>query len=534
MVSEAQFENDGNGVAVVAVKVEQSENDNTHNNCAHQASEHGDESSASQTAVQEESTTTIAAPTSPAPTTIRPNNNTDVSGSRPAPSDNALTVPGDGASTKLSSPSAAAAAAAAADSNAMPPPPPTTPGSARPTTSTVSSIISSTAGLKNSNSSVVKSIPGSTAAVGQSGATISVVKTPVPTPLIATTASVAMAKPISTSNNHVPTKVVIGAPSQLATTAAVAARAQALATTVARTQSLSAHASASTQKPLTANAQHVESTAVAAAPKTIASAAPPDQFGGTASATANAVPRPVPQSARTSTAQPVAVPPKMTQQVSMATSTMRTAVPKPTIPAHYSTVGRPGAPTPGAPMYMKTPIPTTSMGIPSYAKTAANMRAYPPTTLSSATNSKPPVSSIPSPSSNPLHHPHHPSPGVTHVSLAVGISPVSDNGSSNNSVGGGSSKKKTGHPLRRGKWTSEEEAYANRLINEFKAGLLPLTDGTTLRNFLSKLLNCDPMRISKKFVGNNCIGKQVFRRRAADINRLTAEQIQQNRVELSE
>lgn len=103
----------------------------------------------------------------------------------------------------------------------------------------------------------------------------------------------------------------------------------------------------------------------------------------------------------------------------------------------------------------------------------------------------------------------------------------------NSSSGGGSSKKK-GPPLRRGKWTPEEEAYANRLIQEFKAGLLPLTDGTTLRTFLSKLLNCDPMRISKKFVGSNCIGKQVFRRRTADINRLTPDQIQQSRAELSE
>ena len=88
--------------------------------------------------------------------------------------------------------------------------------------------------------------------------------------------------------------------------------------------------------------------------------------------------------------------------------------------------------------------------------------------------------------------------------------------------------------LEEGKWTAEEEAYANRLITEFKAGLLPLTDGTTLRTFLSKLLNCDPMRISKKFVGGNCIGKQVFRRRTADINRLTPEQIQLSRKELSE
>ena len=79
--------------------------------------------------------------------------------------------------------------------------------------------------------------------------------------------------------------------------------------------------------------------------------------------------------------------------------------------------------------------------------------------------------------------------------------------------------------------TSEEEVYANRLIGEFKSGLLPLTDGTTLRNFLSKLLNCDPMRISKKFVGNNCIGKQVFRRRVAEINRITLEQMQQTKME---
>ena len=42
------------------------------------------------------------------------------------------------------------------------------------------------------------------------------------------------------------------------------------------------------------------------------------------------------------------------------------------------------------------------------------------------------------------------------------------------------------------------------------------------------------MRISKKFVGGNCIGKQVFRRRTADLNRLTPEQIQQSRAELSE
>ena len=73
-------------------------------------------------------------------------------------------------------------------------------------------------------------------------------------------------------------------------------------------------------------------------------------------------------------------------------------------------------------------------------------------------------------------------------------------------------------PARRGKWTAEEEDYAMRLIHEFKEGLLPLTEGTTLRTFLSKVLNCDPMRISKKFVGANSIGKQIFRRKRANNN----------------
>jgi hypothetical protein len=39
---------------------------------------------------------------------------------------------------------------------------------------------------------------------------------------------------------------------------------------------------------------------------------------------------------------------------------------------------------------------------------------------------------------------------------------------------------------RSGRWTKEEEAYANRLIVEFEKGRLPLTDGTMLRMFLSK------------------------------------------------
>ena len=63
---------------------------------------------------------------------------------------------------------------------------------------------------------------------------------------------------------------------------------------------------------------------------------------------------------------------------------------------------------------------------------------------------------------------------------------------------------------------SQETAYADRLILHFEAGLLPLENGATLRAFLSKKLNCDPMRISKKFAGARCLGKQIFLRRAPD------------------
>jgi hypothetical protein len=51
--------------------------------------------------------------------------------------------------------------------------------------------------------------------------------------------------------------------------------------------------------------------------------------------------------------------------------------------------------------------------------------------------------------------------------------------------------------LRRGKWTVEEEHYTSRIIHDFENGTLDVPEGTTLRNYLSKTLNCDPMRITK-------------------------------------
>ena len=64
--------------------------------------------------------------------------------------------------------------------------------------------------------------------------------------------------------------------------------------------------------------------------------------------------------------------------------------------------------------------------------------------------------------------------------------------------------------LRRGKWTVEEEAYVARVIRDFNYGYLNAPAGTTLRTYLSEKLKCDPMRITKKFTGDACIGKRVF------------------------
>jgi len=68
----------------------------------------------------------------------------------------------------------------------------------------------------------------------------------------------------------------------------------------------------------------------------------------------------------------------------------------------------------------------------------------------------------------------------------------------------------TNMKLRRGKWTQEEERFANALIEEFEKGAIQdCENGCTLRAFLSRKLHCAPMRISKKYAGKS-IGKHVF------------------------
>mmetsp|Transcript_39571 Transcript_39571/g.40326 ORF Transcript_39571/g.40326 Transcript_39571/m.40326 type:complete len:214 (+) Transcript_39571:101-742(+) len=58
---------------------------------------------------------------------------------------------------------------------------------------------------------------------------------------------------------------------------------------------------------------------------------------------------------------------------------------------------------------------------------------------------------------------------------------------------------------RDGKWTGEEEKYAEKLIQMFTIGQLPNEDvdvkNESLRRYLSRKLHCQPMRLTKKFGG---------------------------------
>lgn len=62
---------------------------------------------------------------------------------------------------------------------------------------------------------------------------------------------------------------------------------------------------------------------------------------------------------------------------------------------------------------------------------------------------------------------------------------------------------------RKGKWSVDEHKYANMMMKQFQLGALPLVDGLHLRGFISSLLQCDPLRVTKKYAGH-AIGKQNF------------------------
>ena len=55
--------------------------------------------------------------------------------------------------------------------------------------------------------------------------------------------------------------------------------------------------------------------------------------------------------------------------------------------------------------------------------------------------------------------------------------------------------------------------------------LTDLENGATLRAFLSRRLRCSAMRISKKFAGDKCLGKQIYLRRAASAAEVSMEEL---------
>jgi hypothetical protein len=56
---------------------------------------------------------------------------------------------------------------------------------------------------------------------------------------------------------------------------------------------------------------------------------------------------------------------------------------------------------------------------------------------------------------------------------------------------------------------AEEEEFATRFIHYFSSGLLCLPEGKTLRASLAEKLQCDPMRITKKYGGASCLGNKI-------------------------
>ena len=52
--------------------------------------------------------------------------------------------------------------------------------------------------------------------------------------------------------------------------------------------------------------------------------------------------------------------------------------------------------------------------------------------------------------------------------------------------------------LRTGRWTTEETAYCDQLIDKFERGMLPLGDGIKLNDFLSNMLKSKQSRLTKK------------------------------------
>ena len=82
-----------------------------------------------------------------------------------------------------------------------------------------------------------------------------------------------------------------------------------------------------------------------------------------------------------------------------------------------------------------------------------------------------------------------------------------------------------------GRFTEEEKACAEFLIQKFRDGVLPLRDGMVLCQFISRMMNCKPGRVSKRFSKTINLSAGYTHNTDA-INHMTFQQIQTLRAEL--
>lgn len=71
--------------------------------------------------------------------------------------------------------------------------------------------------------------------------------------------------------------------------------------------------------------------------------------------------------------------------------------------------------------------------------------------------------------------------------------------------------------LRTGRWTNEETAYCDQLIDKFEKGLLPIVDGLKLNDFLANMLKSKQSRLTKK-MKNARLSARSYKRTVGFIN----------------
>lgn len=80
--------------------------------------------------------------------------------------------------------------------------------------------------------------------------------------------------------------------------------------------------------------------------------------------------------------------------------------------------------------------------------------------------------------------------------------------------------------MRMGHWTYEEEQYAEKIRSTFRKGqIADCPENITLRTLLSLVLNCSPMRVSKKYAKEKALGK-------CEYHFINGSEVEQNAVEL--